>query len=58
MIERRGNSWRARYRGPDGRERNKTFRRKSDAEHWLTQQRSLMAQGDWTDPALRPHHLR
>jgi integrase len=52
MIERRGNSWRARYRGPDGRERNKTFRRKSDAEHWLTQQRSLMAQGDWTDPAL------
>ena len=37
MIERRGNSWRACYRGPDGRERNKTFRRKSDAEHWLTQ---------------------
>ena len=37
MIERRGNSWRARYRGPDGRERNKTFRRKSDAEYWLTQ---------------------
>lgn len=52
MIERRGNSWRARYRGPDGRERNKSFQRKSDAERWLTQQRSLMAQGDWTDPAL------
>ena len=52
MIERRGNSWRARYRGPDRRERSKTFRRKSDAERWLTQQRSLMAQGDWTDPAL------
>jgi Phage integrase, N-terminal SAM-like domain len=51
MIERRGNSWRARYRGPDGRERNKTFQRKGDAERWLTQQRSLMAQGDWTDPA-------
>ena len=50
MIERRGDSWRARYRGPDGRERNKTFRRKSDAERWLTQQRSLMAHGDWTDP--------
>ena len=45
MIERRGSSWRARYRGPDGRERNKTFARKSDAEHWITQQRSLMAQG-------------
>jgi integrase len=52
MIEKRGNSWRARYRGPDHRERSKSFRRKSDAERWLAQQRSLMAQGDWTDPAL------
>ena len=51
MIERRGNSWRARYRGPDRRERSKSFQRKSDAERWLMQQRSLMAQGDWTDPA-------
>ena len=51
MIERRGNSWRARYRGPDRRERSKSFKRKSDAERWLMQQRSLMAQGDWTDPA-------
>jgi integrase len=51
MIERRGNSWRARYHGPDGRERNKTFRRKGDAERWLAQQRSFIAQGDWTDPA-------
>jgi hypothetical protein len=31
-IEKRGNSWRARYRGPDGRERAKSFRRKVDAE--------------------------
>ena len=51
MIERRGNSWRARYRGPDRRERSKSFARKGDAERWLVQQRSLMAQGDWTDPA-------
>ena len=51
MIERRGNSWRARFRGPDRRERSKSFARKSDAERWLVQQRSLMAQGDWTDPA-------
>jgi hypothetical protein len=50
MIERRGSPWRARYRGPDGRERNKTFRRKNDAELWLTRKRSLMARGDWTDP--------
>ncbi|HEX3958595.1 MAG TPA: tyrosine-type recombinase/integrase [Trebonia sp.] len=52
MIERRGDSWRARYRGPDRRERSKSFKRKADAERWLVQQRSLMAQGDWTDPAL------
>jgi integrase len=50
LIERRGNSWRARYRGPDGRERSKSFRRKSEAERWLAQERSLMAGGDWTDP--------
>jgi len=26
--------------------------RRADAERWLTQQRSFIAQGDWTDPAL------
>jgi hypothetical protein len=51
-VKRRGNSWRARYRGPDRRDRSKSFRRKSDAERWLAQQQSLMVQGDWTDPAL------
>jgi len=52
MIEKRGNAWRARYRGPDRRERSKSFQRKSDAERWLAHQRHLVAQGDWTDPAL------
>lgn len=50
-IARRGSSWRARYYGPDGRQRSKSFARKSDAERWVTEQRSLIAQGDWTDPA-------
>ena len=50
-IQRCGDSWRARYYGPDGRQRSKSFRRKSDAERWLSQQRSFIAQGDWTDPA-------
>jgi integrase len=50
-ISRRGDSWRARYYGPDGRQRSKSFERKGDAERWLTQQRSLIVQGDWTDPA-------
>lgn len=50
-IHRRGGSWRARYYGPDGRERSKSFKRKSDAERWLAQQQSEMIKGDWIDPA-------
>lgn len=35
-IERRGpGRWRARYRGPDGKERSRTFDRKADAERFL-----------------------
>jgi hypothetical protein len=51
-IQKRGESWRARYYGPDGRQRGKSFKRKSDAERWLAEQRSFIAQGDWADPAL------
>lgn len=50
-ISKRGDSWRARYYGPDGRQRNKSFKRKSDAEHWLTQQQNKIIKGDWIDPA-------
>jgi len=50
-IQRRGSSWRARYYGPDGRQRGKSFKHRSDAQRWLTEQRSFVAQGDWTDPA-------
>jgi integrase len=51
-VQRRGNSWRARYYGPDGRQRSMSFKRKGDAERWLSQQRSFIVHGDWTDPAL------
>ena len=51
-VQRRGNSWRAGYYAPDGRQRSKSFARKADAERWLSRERSLTAQGDWTDPAL------
>jgi integrase len=44
--------WRARYRGPDGRERCKTFARKVDAQRWLTEQEHARDRGTWTDPAL------
>ena len=45
-------SYRARYRGPAGRERSKSFRRKADAERWLTEIEHAKARGTWTDPAL------
>lgn len=52
-IQRRGRRrWRARYRGPDGRERSKTFERRIDAERWLTSEESSKLTGTWIDPAL------
>jgi integrase len=51
-IEKRGpGRWRARYRGPDGRERSQTFERKTDAERWLAQVETDKARGQWVDPA-------
>ena len=51
FIEKRGpKRWRARTRGPNGRERSKTFERRSDAERWLTSQESSKLQGAWVDP--------
>jgi len=50
-ISKRGSSWRARYRGPDGRERNRSFRRKIDAQRWLLEQRGRVNRGEWIDPA-------
>jgi integrase len=44
-------SYRARYRAPDGTERNKTFRRKVDAEKFLATVESAKLRGTWTDPA-------
>ncbi len=53
FIEKRGpGRWRARYRGPDGRERSHTFERKSDAERWLATETADVARGAWTDPRL------
>lgn len=52
-IERRGQGrWRARYRGPDGRERSRTFERRTDAERWLASVEVSKSKGDWVDPAL------
>lgn len=51
FIEKRDNKrWRARYRAPDGRERSKTFKRRVDAERFLTQVKAQMLRGEWIDP--------
>ena len=44
--------WRARYRGPDQRERSKHFARKSDAERWLAAVEVAKTRGEWIDPSL------
>lgn len=50
-IQKRGPSrWRARYRGPDGIERSKTFDRRADADRWLAATEVSKARGEWIDP--------
>ena len=46
------NVWRARYRGPDGRERSRSFARRVDAEAFLTRIEDSKLRGEWIDPAL------
>jgi integrase len=46
----RGVRWEASYRGPDSKERTKTFDRKVDAERWLRAQETARDTGEWLDP--------
>lgn len=43
--------WRARYRSPDGRERSKSFTRRTDAEQFLAQVEVDKSRGAWIDPS-------
>jgi integrase len=43
--------WLVRYRGPDGRQHSKTFRRKVDAERWLRNEEARLDRGEWVDPS-------
>jgi integrase len=53
FIQRRGpGRYKARYRGPDGRERGKTFQRKADAVRFLSAIETDKARGQWFDPKL------
>ncbi|MEA2024326.1 MAG: site-specific integrase [Actinomycetota bacterium] len=52
-IRKRGpGRWQARYRGPDGRERARTFARKGDAQRYLSTVEADKLRGLWLDPAL------
>lgn len=50
--------WRARYRDPAGRERSKSFDRKSDAEQYLAQVTSDLLRSEWADPDRGRTRLR
>jgi integrase len=52
-IEKRGpHRYRVRYAGPDGRERSKTYKRRTDAELFATKVEADLSRGEWTDPKL------
>ena len=48
----RGLRWRARYRGPDGLVRSRSFATKVSARRWLTDQQSKIDQASWVTPEL------
>lgn len=50
--EERPRQWRVRYRDPAGRERSRSFARRTDAERFLHGVESDMVRGEWTDPRL------
>lgn len=45
--------WRGRVRGPDGKERGKSFTRRADAKAWEEEQRASMRTASWVDSADR-----
>lgn len=50
-IDRRDNGrYRARYQGPDGRWRSRTFDRRIDAQRWLNNELVKLDRGEWVDP--------
>lgn len=47
----RPSPWLAGYRGPEGREHTKSFRRRVDAERWLRDELHKQDRGLWVDPS-------
>jgi integrase len=50
IAKRQDGKWRARFRGPDGRERSQHFPRKVDAQRWLDMQAASVVTGQWVAP--------
>lgn len=50
IKQRPDGTWRARYRGPDGREYAKHTKLKRDAQSWLDDATAAMLAGTWVDP--------
>ena len=46
----KGKRWQARYRDPDGRERNQDFERKQEAERFLAAMTADILRGSDVDP--------
>jgi integrase len=57
-VTKRNGRWQATYRGPDGRERTKTFDKKDDAENWNITQQADLLRGTWVDPSAGRTTLR
>ena len=50
-IDRRDSGrYRARYQGPNGKWRSRTFDRKADARRWLSHELAKVDRGEWVDP--------
>ena len=49
--ERPEKGWRVRYRGPDGRQRSKSFARRSDAVKFAATTEADLTRGSWVDPS-------
>ncbi|MFQ5968685.1 MAG: tyrosine-type recombinase/integrase [Acidimicrobiia bacterium] len=50
-IDRRSSGrYRARYQGPNGKWRSRTFDRKVDAQRWLNKELANVDRGEWVDP--------
>lgn len=52
VQKRPSGQWRARYRDPFGKEHARHFRRRLDAERWLSSVENAKHRGEWIDPAL------